>query len=47
MIHNSLVMIWAILVLVAWIISLVGAISDKETEIPYIGSYFQDWFKGL
>jgi uncharacterized membrane protein len=47
MIHNSLVMIWAILVLVAWIISLVGAITDKETEIPYVGSYFQDWFKGL
>ncbi|WP_438950768.1 hypothetical protein [Porticoccus sp.] len=47
MIHNSLVMIWAILILVAWVISLVGAITDKETEIPYLGRYFQDWFKGL
>lgn len=36
-----------ILVLAAWVYSLVGAISNKEYQIPLVGSYFQQWFKGL
>ncbi|MFV0375742.1 MAG: hypothetical protein ACK5JD_00410 [Mangrovibacterium sp.] len=33
--------------LVLWIISLIGAIQNKQTEIPVVGAYFQSWFKGL
>ncbi len=36
-----------ILVLICWIISLVGAVNGEMKEIPVIGKYFQDWFKGL
>lgn len=32
---------------VLWLISLIGAIQEKETEVPVLGSYFQDWFKGI
>ncbi|MDX2464892.1 MAG: hypothetical protein QNK31_10325 [Porticoccus sp.] len=38
---------WGILMLVAWIMSLISAISDKKDETPVIGQYFQEWFKGL
>ena len=36
-----------IFVLVFWIISLVGAVNGEMKEIPVIGKYFQEWFKGL
>ena len=38
---------WGIIVLTAWIISLISAITDKKNETPVIGQYFQEWFKGL
>ena len=38
--------IWIIL-LVFWIIGLVAAVGGQEKEIPLIGKYAQDWFKGL
>ncbi|MGD9929478.1 MAG: hypothetical protein AB7U05_05635 [Mangrovibacterium sp.] len=36
-----------IIVLVIWIISLIGAIQQEKKEIPVVGVYFQDWFKGI
>lgn len=36
-----------IITLVFWVISLVGAINGEMKEIPWVGSYFQDWFKGI
>ncbi len=33
--------------IVIWIIGLVAAINGKEQQIPLIGSYAQEWFKGL
>ncbi|MCW0482812.1 hypothetical protein [Gaoshiqia sediminis] len=36
-----------IIVLVLWIISLIGAIQQEKKEIPVVGTYFQDWFKGI
>ena len=36
-----------IICLILWIISLVGAAQDKQTEVPVVGPYFQDWFKGI
>ena len=45
--HNALASVWMIIILVAWLISLVGACTDKKNEVPYIGRYFQEWFKGL
>ena len=46
-IHHTLANIWMLIVLVAWVISLVGACTDKKNELPYVGRYFQEWFKGL
>lgn len=34
-------------VFVLWILSLIGAVQNKESETPVIGKYFQDWFKTL
>lgn len=36
-----------IITLIFWIISLIGAINGEQKEIPWVGKYFQDWFKGL
>nr|WP_321357521.1 hypothetical protein [uncultured Draconibacterium sp.] len=36
-----------VVILVFWIISLIGAVNGEQKEIPWIGSYFQDWFKGI
>ena len=36
-----------ILTLVFWIISLIGAIKGEKKEVPWVGKYFQEWFKAL
>ena len=36
-----------VIVFILWLISLIGAIQNKETEVPVIGRLFQDWFKGV
>lgn len=38
--------IW-ILLIIAWVISLVSAIKGEEKELPYVGAYFQKWFNGI
>lgn len=47
MVNGTLAMIWGVIMLVVWLLSLIGAITDKKNETPVVGSYFQDWFKGL
>jgi len=39
--------ILAIVVFVFWIISLIASIQGEKKETPYLGAYFQDWFKML
>ena len=36
-----------LVVFVLWLISLIGAIQGEKKETPYIGKYFQEWFKGI
>lgn len=36
-----------LILLVAWVIGFVGAVQGKKTEIPVIGTYFQQWFSGI
>lgn len=36
-----------VVVFVLWILSLVGAASGEEKLTPFVGEYFQQWFKGL
>jgi len=36
-----------IVVLVLWIMSLIGSLNGEKKLTPYVGEYFQDWFKGL
>ena len=36
-----------VVILVFWIISLIGAVNGEQKEVPWVGSYFQDWFKGI
>ena len=33
--------------LILWFISLLGALSGDTKLVPFVGEYFQDWFKGL
>jgi uncharacterized membrane protein len=37
----------SIVVFVFWILSLIGSIQGERKETPWIGAYFQDWFKAL
>lgn len=37
----------AIGVFVLWVMSLIAAIQDEKKLTPYIGKYFQDWFKSM
>lgn len=32
---------------ILWFISLLGALSGETKLVPFLGEYFQDWFKGL
>lgn len=34
-------------VFILWGMSLAGAIQNKKKETPYIGLYFQSWFKSM
>ena len=36
-----------VLLFICWFISLFGAIKGEEKLIPYIGEYFQGWFRGV
>lgn len=36
-----------VLVLILLIISLVGAVNNQKAPTPFLGGYFQDWFKAL
>lgn len=47
MISGTLAMIWGVIILVIWLMSLIGAITDKQSETPVVGHLFQEWFKGL
>lgn len=38
--------IWAV-IFVFWIYSFVGALKGIMTPIPFLGSYFQKWFKTI
>lgn len=33
--------------LIGWIIGLVSAVNGEEKPVPFVGGYFQEWFKGL
>jgi uncharacterized membrane protein len=40
---------WAISVfaVVCWVIGIVGAVSERETPVPFAGEHFQKWFAAL
>jgi uncharacterized membrane protein len=37
----------SIVVFVFWLLSLIGAVQGERKETPFVGQYFQDWFKGF
>jgi len=39
--------ILSIIVFAFWIMSLVGSVQGEKKETPWIGKYFQEWFKAL
>ncbi|MBN2422857.1 hypothetical protein JXB41_06525 [Candidatus Woesearchaeota archaeon] len=39
--------ILAVCLLVFWIMGLVYAIKGEAKEVPYVGKYAQEWFKGI
>lgn len=40
---------WALAIglLVLWVMGLLSAINGQEKEVPLLGKYAQEWFKGL
>ncbi|MFZ1676883.1 MAG: hypothetical protein WBP41_04085 [Saprospiraceae bacterium] len=40
-------MIFSILVLVLWVLSLIGALSGQQKPVPVVGEMFQQWFKSI
>ncbi len=36
-----------VIVLILLILSLVGVVNNRKSPSPFIGHFFQDWFKGL
>lgn len=40
-------LIIGVVILVFLILSLIGAINNRKSPTPFLGAYFQDWFKGL
>lgn len=39
--------ILSIVVFVFWVLSLIGAVQGEKKETPWVGKYFQEWFKAL
>ncbi len=39
--------ILALVLLVLWVMGLISAINGQEKEVPVLGKYAQEWFKGL
>ena len=40
------VVVWVIS-FILWVISLVGAIQQDQKPLPFVGDYFQAWFRGI
>jgi uncharacterized membrane protein len=34
----------SLLIIAAWVYSLIGAFKNERRELPWIGEYFQKWF---
>jgi uncharacterized membrane protein len=34
----------SLLVIAAWVYSLIGAVKEERRELPWVGEYFQKWF---
>jgi uncharacterized membrane protein len=37
----------SIIILIAWILSLVGSLGGEQKATPVVGEMFQSWFKGI
>ena len=47
MIGSFVGLIFAIIIFILWLISLIGAIQGEKKLVPVLGDKFQDWFKGI
>lgn len=36
-----------IVTFILWLISLIGSIQGQMTSLPFLGPYFQQWFKSI
>lgn len=34
----------SLIIIAAWVYSLIGAIKEERRELPWVGEYFQKWF---
>ncbi len=39
--------LWGLFIFILWIIGIVGAVNGERKEVPLLGPWAQDWFKGL
>ena len=47
LIGNLIALVAGLVLFVFWIMSLIWAINGEMKTVPWIGSYFQDWFRSL
>jgi len=36
-----------VFLLILWVIGLIGAINGNKNEVPFLGTYYQKWFKDI
>lgn len=36
-----------LLIVVLWVMGLISAINGEEKQVPILGKYYQEWFKGI
>lgn len=37
----------SVFLLILWVIALIGAVNGEQKEVPFLGAYYQDWFKSV
>jgi uncharacterized membrane protein len=44
---GKLMFLVGIVVIIFWVISFINAFGEKTAPLPFVGEYFQKWFKNI
>lgn len=40
-------LIGILFIIILWIVGLISAVNGEEKKVPILGTYYQEWFKGI